>query len=478
MARKIGRELLGHGDGIGSNGWVVSGDRTDTGMPILANDPHLGISVPGIWYQMGLHCTEVTEECPFDVTGFTFAGLPGVVIGHNQEIAWGFTNLGPDVVDLYLEKVAGKTYEYDGEDVPLKMRDETIEVLGRDEPYTFTVRSTRHGPLLSDVSAELSTVGANSPVDDRRAPDRGNGYAVAIAWTALEPRPTADAIFELNRAGDWDDFRAAASKFAAPSQNMVYADREGHIGYQAPGLIPIRKSGNTGRYPAEGWLPSNDWTGRWVPFEALPTVLDPDDGYVATANQAVTGEDYPYFLGDPYTYGYRSQRIVDLLEAEERLTVEDMERIQLDDRNGFAPVLVPRLLDVLMPSEYLGAGQRLLKSWNHRQSPDSAAAAYFNATYRRILALTFHDELPRAVWPDGGGRWFEVLRRVLEEPQSHWWDDVTTEDLRTTPVPELLRGQGARGAISPIVDGDSLPLHPMQASPNSHGLHATDATST
>ncbi|HEX4977928.1 MAG TPA: penicillin acylase family protein [Nocardioides sp.] len=432
-------ELLGHGDGIGSNGWVVSGDRTDTGMPILANDPHLGISVPGIWYQMGLHCNQVTEECPFDVTGFTFAGLPGVVIGHNRDIAWGFTNLGPDVVDLYLEKVDGKTYEYDGKDVPLAMRDETIEVLGRDEPYTFTVRSTRHGPLLSDVSAQLSTVGANSPVDEGPAPERGNGFAVAIAWTALQPRPTADAVFELNRATGWDDFRAAASKFAAPSQNMVYADREGHIGYQAPGLIPIRKSGNSGHYPAEGWLPSNDWTGRWVPFEALPTVLDPDDGYVVTANQAVTGEDYPYFLGDSWAAGYRSQRIVDLIEADEHLSVEDMARIQLDDRNGLAPVLVPRLLEVLMPSEYLGAGQRLLKSWDHHQSPDSAAAAYYNATYRRILALTFHDELPRAVWPDGGGRWFEVLARLLDDPQSHWWNDVTTEGVVETRDDVLAR---------------------------------------
>lgn len=432
-------ELLGQGDGVGSNAWVVSGDRTDTGLPILANDPHLGISVPGVWYQMGLHCTEVTEECPFDVTGFTFAGFPGVVIGHNQDIAWGFTNLGPDVVDLYLEKVGNKTYEYDGADLPLKMRDETIEVLGRDEPYTFTVRSTRHGPLLSDVSAQLSTVGANSPVEEEQAPDRGNGYAVALAWTALEPRPTADAVFGINRARGWDEFRAAASKFAAPSQNMVYADREGHIGYQAPGLIPIRKSGNTGHYPAEGWLPSNDWTGRWVPFEALPTVLDPDDGYVATANQAVTGEDYPYFLGDSWSYGYRSQRIVDLIEASERLSVADMERIQLDERNGLAAVLVPRLLDVLMPSEYLGAGQRLLKSWDQDQSADSAAAAYFSATYRRVLALTFHDELPRALRPDGGGRWFEVLARLLEDPQNHWWDDVTTEGVVETRDDVLAR---------------------------------------
>ncbi|RYU08419.1 penicillin acylase family protein [Nocardioides iriomotensis] len=419
-------ELLGHGKGLGSNGWVVDGEHSTTGRPILANDPHLGISVPGIWYQMGLHCNDVGDACPFDVTGYTFAGLPGVVIGHNQDIAWGFTNLGPDVTDLYLEKIEGQQYEYDGKLRDLDLRDETIEVLGRDEPFTFTVRSTRHGPLLSDVSAELSTVGANSPVGDD-APARGNGYGVALAWTALEPANTADAIFGINTARNWDEFRAAAADFASPSQNMVYADREGHIGYQAPGRIPIRKSGNDGDYPAEGWLPSNDWTGKYVPFDALPSVLDPNAGYVATANQAVTGKDYPYYLGDSWAYGYRSQRIVDLLEQKEKLSVEDMESIQLDDRNGFAPTMVPYLLDVLMPSDYLGAGQRLLKSWDFDQDADSAAAAYFNAVWKETLTLTFHDDMREAVWPDGGGQWYEVMRRLLAEPDSHWWDNTETE---------------------------------------------------
>ncbi|MGZ5416172.1 MAG: penicillin acylase family protein [Nocardioides sp.] len=421
-------ELLGKGEGIGSNAWVVDGEHSTTGQPILANDPHLGISVPGIWYQMGLHCNAITEECPFDVTGFTFAGLPGVVIGHNQHIAWGFTNLGPDVTDLYMEKVDGKTYEYDGKRKPLEMRDETIEVLGRDEPFTFTVRSTEHGPLLSDVSSELSTVGANSPVEDEaEAPDRGNGYAVALSWTALDPQPTADAIFALDRATGWDDFRAAAALFASPSQNMVYADREGHIGYQAPGLIPIRKSGNSGHYPAEGWLSSDDWTDKYVPFESLPTMFDPEDGYVATANQAVIGQDYPFHLGDSWAYGYRSERIVELIERKDKLSVEDMSAIQLDERNGFAPTLVPYLLNILMPSEYLGAGQRLLQGWNYQQDPESAAAAYFNATWKELLALTFHDEMREAIWPDGGGRWFEVMRKLLGQPNSHWWDNAETE---------------------------------------------------
>ncbi len=419
-------DMMGKGKGIGSNGWVVDGEHSTTGKPILANDPHLGISVPGIWHQMGLHCRTVDAACPFDVSGFTFSGMPGVVIGHNQQIAWGFTNLGPDVVDLYLERVDGKTYEYDGKKLPLRMHDESIEVKGEEEPVTFTVRSTRHGPLLSDVSAQLSTVGANAPVS-AGAPERGNGYAVALSWTALTPNRTADAIFMIDRATNWDQFRAAAREFAAPSQNMVYADRKGHIGYQAPGLIPIRKSGRTGDYPAEGWLPANDWTRNFVPFDALPSLLDPKGGMVTTANQAVIGKGYPYYLGDSWSYGYRSQRILDLLQRKKRLSVEDMAAIQLDDRNGFAPTFVPYLIDVFMPSQYLAAGQRLLQHWSYRQPAGSAAAAYYNAVWRNTLALTFHDQLPESVWPDGSDRWFEVMRALLADPNNPWWDDVDTE---------------------------------------------------
>jgi penicillin amidase len=423
--------MLGKGDGIGSNAWVVDGDHSTTGKPILANDPHLSTSVPGVWYQMGLHCTTLSEDCPFDVSGFTFAGLPGVVIGHNQQIAWGFTNLGPDVLDLYLERVEGKTYLYDGKRRPLGMRDEEIKVLGRSKPFRFTVRTTRHGPLLSDVSTQLSTVGANAPAGSG-PPERGNGYAVSIAWTALTPSNTADAIFEIDRATDWQQFRAAAADFAVPSQNLVYADRAGNIGYQAPGRIPIRKSGNTGDYPALGWLKSDDWTGKYIPFAALPSVLNPSDGFVATANQAVIGPGYPYYLGDSWAYGYRSQRIVDLLQRKAKLGLADMTKMQLDTRNGFAPTFVPYLLKIFMPSQYLAGGQRLLNGWDYGQGPDSAAAAYYNAVWKNTLALTFHDELKESVWPDGGGRWFEVMRRLLAEPDSHWWDDVTTDGVIET----------------------------------------------
>jgi penicillin amidase len=421
----------GSAGGIGSNAWVVDGDHSTTGKPILANDPHLGVSVPGIWYQMGLHCTRLGAACPFDVTGFTFSGMPGVVIGHNQQVAWGFTNLGPDVLDLYLEQVSGKSYLYDRKRRPLRTRDEEIKVLGREKPFRFTVRSTRHGPLLSDVDPRLSTVGANSPAG-QAPPERGNGYAVSIEWTALTPSNTADAIFEFDRATDWREFRAAAEDFAVPSQNLVYADRAGNIGYQAPGRIPIRKSGRTGDYPGLGWLPADDWTGKYVPYAALPSVLNPSDGFVATANQAVTGPSYAYYLGDSWDPGYRSQRIADLLQRRPRLSVADMSRIQLDTRNGFAPTFVPYLLRVLMPSPYLAGGQRLLQRWHYRQGPDSAAAAYYNAVWRNTLALTFHDELKESTWPDGSGRWCEVMRRLLAEPDNRWWDDVTTDGVIET----------------------------------------------
>ena len=355
--------------------------------------------------------------------------MPGVVIGHNRDIAWGMTNLDPDVTDLFLEKVTGKTYLYDGKQVPLVERDEVIRVAGESSKL-ITVRSTRHGPLLSDVSAELSSVGANAEVGSD-APPRENGYAVALAWTALTPRPTADAIFGFNAASSWTEFREAASKFAVPSQNLVYADTDGNIGYQAPGAIPIRKNNRSGDYPTAGWLPENDWTGRLVPFGQLPNVLNPPEGFLVTANQAVTGPGYRWYLSDSWDQGYRSQRIRNVLtrqiEDGARLDVSDMTRLQLDERNPMAPVLVPYLMRQLMTSEYYTDGQRLLLDWDYTQPADSAAGAYFNVVWSNVLRLTFHDQLPEQLWPDGGQRWMAVVSNLLREPDNQWWDDATTE---------------------------------------------------
>lgn len=419
---------LGGGDALGSNGWVVSGEHTTTGGPLLADDPHLGASVPGPWLQLGLHCRTVTDECPLDVAGFTLAGVPGVVIGHNTDIAWGFANLGADVSDLYLERIEGDRWRHDRQWLPLRSRTETIRVRGEDD-VTLTVRATGHGPLLSDVDDTLATTGQDPP----RV--RAGEYAVALAWTGLHPTTTADAILALDTATDWDTFRAAASSFEAPAQSLLYADRAGHIGYQAAGRIPIRRSGNDGTLPSAGWRPENDWTGEHVPFDGLPRVLDPNEGFVVAANQQVAGGDYPYRLGGDWDLGYRSQRIRDRLQQEVdagAVSVASTARLQLDDLDPLAPVLTPYLLDVTLPHGYYAAGQRLLGSWDFRQGADSGAAAYFDAVWRALLADLFHDDLPEAIRPDGGDRWVAVVTDLLTRPDDPWWDDKLTEDVQET----------------------------------------------
>lgn len=421
--------LLGTGDGIGSNSWVVGGDKTTTGKPILANDPHLAPSMPGIWYQVGLHCRTVDEACPYDVAGFSFSGLPGVVVGHNAKIAWGVTTMYADVADLYLEKVTGSTYEYDGQQVPLETRQETFEVAGG-EPETITVRSTRHGPILSDLDDEAAAVGTGA-----QSTTTQGSYEVALRWTALDPKPTIKAVFALGRAQNWTEFRAAAKLFTVPSQNLVYADVEGNIGYQAPGIIPIRTTGD-GRWPVPGWDPAYEWSGS-VPFDALPTVYNPDEGFIVTANNKVIGGQYPLLLGADTAAGYRSERIRDLVAGRtassgEGLSVEDMSRFQNDTYNANAARLVPELLKIPLDTAYYNQGQATLAKWDFMQDADSPGAAYFNSVWRHLLARTFHDELPKAQWPDGGERWFNLVDTILDRPGNHWWDDVTTPGIRET----------------------------------------------
>lgn len=433
-------QLLGRGEGIGSNSWVVSGDLTESGAPLLANDPHLAGSMPGIWYQVGLHCTDVGDQCPFDVSGFSFSGLPGVVVGHNADIAWGVTNLGPDVTDFFLERVGSGTYLRDGQQVPLETRTETIEVAGG-EPREIEIRSTVHGPIVSDVIDQADTLGAVAPVP-ADSPIQGTGYEVSLQWTALTPGRTADAIFALNRATNWDDFRAAAQLFEVPAQNLVYADTEGNIGYQAPGVIPVRGPGTgrgqaDGTWPRLGWSSAWDWTGR-IPFEDLPSVLNPEEGFVVTANQAVVGPEYPYVLTRDWDYGYRSQRIrgrLDELTDAGPVTAAQMTELQLDSRNAFALLLVPSLLTVPLgestgltadEARFTAEARELLDGWDGTQPADSSAAAYYNAVWSQLLRLTFADELQGPIAPNGGARWFEVVGPLLQNDESVLWDNQAT----------------------------------------------------
>ncbi|MFF2406589.1 penicillin acylase family protein [Streptomyces sp. NPDC058092] len=452
--------LLGpNGTGIGSNSWVVSGKYTTTSKPLLANDPHLAPQLPSLWYQMGLHCRQITAKCQYDAAGYTFSGMPGVIIGHNQDISWGFTNLGADVTDLFLEKVSGDGYLYDGKVKPFTVREETIKVAGGKSRH-ITVRETNNGPLVSDRSSELEKVGQKAPVANA-APDRADGYAVALKWTALEPGKSMDAVFELNRAKDFKSFRAAAEHFEVPSQNLIYADTEGHIGYQAPGKIPVRLQGD-GTMPSPGWSSAYGWKKDPVPFDELPYEYDPKRGYIVTANQAVIDEKkYRHLLTKDWGYGARSQRIDDLIKSKikggGKISTEDMQKMQMDNTSEIAALLVPELMKINISDKSVREAQKLLEGWDYTQEPDSAAAAYFNAVWRNILKLAFGDKLPKELrvkgeclyvpradssgpvdeqgklvrecgrrdadtaQPDGGDRWYQVVERLMEDPKSDWW---------------------------------------------------------
>ncbi|WP_372455663.1 penicillin acylase family protein [Sphaerisporangium fuscum] len=463
--------------GIGSNSWVVGGAHTATGKPLLANDPHLGPRIPSIWYQAGLHCRVRSAACPYDVVGYTFSGLPGVVIGHNDRVAWGFTNLGPDVTDLYLERTKGDTYEFKGQWLPLETRTEEIKIAGRPS-QKLTVRSTRHGPIVSGVLGDANDAipgsaahagetpgamaspgtagkpGGSEPAAAGASAGGRQGLEVALRWTALDPGRTADALLLLDTASDFQQFRKAASFFEAPAQNMIYADVDGNIGYQAPGRIPLRPASagagrgdrtsdksaappapqggersetvEPGQWPSRGWTGDEEWTG-FIPFDELPMAYNPPEGFIATANNAAIGPSYSRFLTSDWSYGYRSQRIVDRIKqamAGGEITAGTMRDIQMDSVNGLAPVLVPYLLRA--PGAAPEAGE-LLKGWDFTQGRDSAPAAYFNAVWRHLLQRTFDDELPEGGRAGGGDRWYEVVRPLLDKPGDRWWDDVRTK---------------------------------------------------
>lgn len=283
-------QALGSGPFLGSNNWVVAGEHTATGLPLLANDPHLGIQMPAIWYEVGLHAPG------WDMRGFSFAGVPGIIIGHNDRIAWGVTNVGADVQDLYIEKINPSNpnqYEYQGQWEDMEVIQEVIRVNGG-EDVTLNVRVTRHGPIINDM------------VDDLTDP-------LAFKWTAQEPSRIMQSVLLLNQAQNYDDFREALRYWDIPSLNVVYADVDGNIAYQMPGLVPVRPTSN-GLLPVPGWTGEHEWEG-WIPYEELPAMFNPDEGYIVTANNAVVDEDYPHLISLYWADGDRAERIRQILQA-------------------------------------------------------------------------------------------------------------------------------------------------------------------
>lgn len=428
-------ELMGPFDkGIGSNSWVVAGANTTTGMPLLANDPHLAIQMPSIWYQIGLHCKPKTAECPYDVAGFSMAGVPAIIIGHNDKIAWGFTNLGPDVMDLYIEKINPENpnqYEVNGEWVDFEIRKETIKVAGGD-PIEMDVRISRHGPVISEVFGVLKDVG--KPEDDKFVPFKDNAgielpenYAIALKWTAFTVSSSFVAPWMLNTAQNFEEFRTAASTAKVPSQNLVYADVEGNIGYQAPGDIPIRTGGD-GTLPVPGWTDDYEWAG-YIPFEELPYTYNPVEGYIVAANNQVESRDYPYLISNDYDLGYRANRIEDMIKnAPGKIDIAYIQKMQGDNYDGSAEYVLPHLLAMKFSASNLTDRLATLKNWDYQASADSTPAAIYEVFWKNLLAETFNDDLPERYYPNGNAIWFEIVRKTVTDPNSFWWDDKATAD--------------------------------------------------
>ncbi len=395
----------------GSNNWVVSGAHTASGKPLLSNDMHLPHQVPGIWYEAHLKCAPQGQTPPvehdacakFNVAGVTLPGLPFVIVGHNQRIAWGFTNLGPTVQELYVEKFNDKgEYETpDGFRQP-EVRHEIIRVkrtLGVEE-VPLNVVITRHGTLVTGL------------FEDEKRP-------LALKWTLYEPEGITFPFFEVDAASNWDEFTRAFSQYGSPAQNVVYADVDGHIGYHAIGKIPLRASGN-GSAPVPGTDNAHEWTG-FIPFDQLPSVYDPPSGILATANGRIMPDDYPHPISNEWGPPYRTERILRVLESNPQLTPADMLALQLDVHSEFDRFCAERVVHAVDRSpkapKRIKEAAEILRKWDGTVSTDSAAPSIISTTRRELMRILLEPKIG-SDWLQY--RWFEssvwIENTLLQQP--------------------------------------------------------------
>ena len=404
-------------DGVGSNNWVLAGARTDTGKPLLANDPHLKLSAPALWYFARLQAPGL------DVAGATMPGLPLVVLGQNARIAWGFTNTGPDVQDLYVEQVDAADparYRTPEGSAAFETVRETIRVKGGAD-VVLDVRHTRHGPVISDA-------GTLDGVGDAR-------HVLAMRWTALDPDSDPVAVgLAMMRAGSVAEFVAATEGWVAPMQSMVVADADGAIGMVAPGRVPVRSPANDlhGLAPAPGWDVRYDWQG-WVPAGETPRELDPPRGWIATANQRIVGPDYPHYLTREWTLPFRQQRIEQMLEERAQHSIDDLARMQADVRSLAAPRLLPWLMNAKSDHPRADDAMAQLEGFDGTMAGDRAAPAIYWAWKGALVRAVFADELGAATLETllGGKRFQDVLEGVLERGDVWWCDDKATPAAET-----------------------------------------------
>jgi penicillin amidase len=429
-------------ESLGSNNWVVDGTLTASGRPLLANDPHLGTKVPSIWYLAHLSAPD------FEIIGATLPGTPAVALGRNRFIAWGATNVAADVEDLYREHLdaSGTHADFRGAPESVTVIPETIVVKGA-PPVRVNVRVTRHGPLISDAINANNAESAGTPKPAPLEP-------LAFRWTALDPGDTTLASYlKLNEARTWSQFTEALRDYVAPSQNFVYADEDGHIGYYAPGHIPVRASGD-GSLPAEGWTGTAEWTG-WIPFGELPHLADPPEHFIVTANHRPAPPGYGHLLGLEWPEPYRARRITDLLTGRVRLqpsrdgsafseasadhgrrfTPDDFARIQADTFSLHASTLLPVLLAHARPEraqDRQAAG--LLRRWTFDATASSVATTIFAAWFHHLASAFAGDDLGPLITGNYQGRFTFVTRFVmhtLATNDSRWCDDGRTTRAET-----------------------------------------------
>ncbi len=408
-----------HEEAIGSNNWVVSGERSETGKPLLANDPHLGLQAPSLWYLAHVSTPEG------NAVGGTLPGVPFVVLGRNDELAWSFTTTNSDTQDLFVERIAPgdpQSYVTPTGTAKFETRDELIRV-GKEERH-ITVRATRHGPVISDV---VKTAAGAAP----------KGHVLALAWAALTEESTvARAGFELNRARDRAQLMAAFRGFTAPHQNVVYALRDGHIGFIAPARLPVRSADNEamGRVPVPGWIAKYDWVG-FLPFEEMPQWVDPPGGTIVTANQKITPPGYRPFVSVDWFAPYRAERIEEMLAERPKHSLDSFARIQADVLSRLARDLLPLARSVAPASEAGRNAQAMLAGWTGEAKMDLAAPLVFTAWYRELTRLVYADELGD-LFADSWDLRATFMINVLTAKggEDHWCDDMRTPERETCLV--------------------------------------------
>ncbi len=393
---------------LGSNNWAISGEKSQTGMPLMANDMHLGLSAPGIWYQI-----HQVIEGKLNVTGLAMPGNPLVVAGHNHKIAWGMTNLYVDDIDLYLEKINPENpdeYWFMDEWKKMEVREELIHLKGGDT-LMRTNRFTHRGPVVSGF--------------------KNMQEAISMKWIGYDYSNVYRSIYLLNRAENWDDFKDALKTFVDVSQNMVYADIEGNIGLYAAGGVPIRKGEEYLIKP--GQTDEFDWTGK-VPFEELPHAYNPERGYVASANNKTVDNSYPYYIGSYFAPGYRYNRIVEMLQSKEKLSTEDFIEMQSDQNSMLAKRFLPDVLKSLENSELNGLenqGLTILKDWDDSYGIESSAALIFESLYHKMIRNLLEDDLGSDLFREyhtKGGLIRNFMERFWDEKDSLWCDDIRTNN--------------------------------------------------